>query len=257
MKSIIATLSLIIVIFSCNSGNKNRSETKFIIATLDTIIEIEQPKFNSSKDFVLGKFNYKNDTTFVRVNSAHSAKELFLNTDTYNAFLKMHEAANKDSIALKIISGTRNFEEQKLIWERKWIKYKNLQPLERALKILEYSAMPSSSRHHWGTDMDLNSLNNSYFNSGKGLKEYEWLTQHANTFGFYQVYTDKNNGRSGYNLEKWHWSYLPLASKYLEFYNQNIVANDIKGFEGSELAKELNIIDNYVNGISKKVKTSK
>ena len=53
--------------------------------------------------------------------------------------------------------------------------------------------MPSTSRHHWGTDIDLNSLNNSYFSSGKGLKEYDWLTTNANHYGFYQVYTDEKN----------------------------------------------------------------
>ena len=32
----------------------------------------------------------------------------------------MHAAAKKDGINLQIVSGTRNFEEQKGIWERKW-----------------------------------------------------------------------------------------------------------------------------------------
>ena len=80
----------------------------------------------------------------------------------------MVEAAEKEGISFKIISGTRNYFEQKAIWERKWQKYTALEPIERAKKILEYSSMPSSSRHHWGTDIDLNSLNNSYFNNGKG-----------------------------------------------------------------------------------------
>ena len=43
----------------------------------------------------------------------------------------------------------------------------------------------------------------------------------------------KRIGRTGYNLEKWHWSYLPLASKYLEFYNKKIsytmTLMDLKG----------------------------
>ena len=70
-------------------------------------------------------------------------------------------------------------------------------------------------------------------------------------------FTLKNNNRSGYNLEKWHWSYLPLASEYLEFYNSNITVIDINTFKGAELAKDLNIITDYVNGISQKAKTYK
>jgi len=238
------------------SGCKNKAKETIHSGTSDikedTIDVIDKDTLNISKHLVLGKFDYKTDSTFTKVNPEHSSKTIYLSNDAYNAFLKMHDAAKKDGISLTIISGTRNFYEQKAIWERKWIKYKSLNPKERALKILEYSSMPSSSRHHWGTDIDLNSLNNSYFNSGKGLKEYQWLATYANTFGFYQVYTDKSNGRTGYHLEKWHWSYLPLASKYLAFYNANISEKDISGFKGSEFALQLRIIEDYVNGISKK-----
>ncbi|MCA0131819.1 M15 family metallopeptidase [Winogradskyella alexanderae] len=206
------------------------------------------------KAFVLGKFNYKTDTNFIKVDPKYSSKEIYLNMEVYEAFIEMYDHAEKDGISLKIISGTRNFSEQKAIWERKWVKYTYLEPKERAEKILEYSSMPSTSRHHWGTDLDLNSLNNSYFNGGKGKSEYEWLKANANNFGFYQVYTEKSIGRTGYNLEKWHWSFLPLASKYLDFYNKNIEYSDIRGFKGDTLASEMKMIHNYVNGLSKKVK---
>ena len=208
------------------------------------------------KDLVLGKFNYKNNNLFVKVNPTHSSKTIYLNNEVYIAFVDMYKQAKADGIDLKIISGTRNFTEQKAIWERKWNKYKNLQPFERAKKILEYSSMPTTSRHHWGTDIDLNSLSNTYFEHGKGKKEYEWLIKNAHAFGFYQVYTSKETGRTGYNLEKWHWSYMPLASKYLNHYNTNINYIDITNFEGSELAEKLNIIPEYVNGISEEAKNA-
>lgn len=136
---------------------------------------------------------------------------------------------------------------------RKWEGYKNLSPIKRVKKILEYSSMPSTSRHHWGTDLDLNNLNNSYFEKGRGAKEYDWLIENTNKYGFYQVYTSKEEGRRGYNLEKWHWSYIPLSEKYLKFYNDNIKIDDIKGFEGAKLSKELDVIKVYVNGISKQL----
>lgn len=163
----------------------------------------------------------------------------------------MYEAAKTENINLKIISGTRNFYEQKRIWERKWKRHKDLSPIKRSLKILEYSSMPSTSRHHWGTDMDLNTLNNSYFEGGVGAKEYQWLKENASNYGFYKVYTSKKNGKTGYNMEKWHWTYMPLAKQYLEFYNSKIFYDDITGFKGSELAEEVYIIKKFVNGISK------
>ena len=43
-------------------------------------------------------------------------------------------------------------------------------------EIMKYSSMPSTSRHHWGTDIDLNSLENSYFEKGEGKKySIGWL----------------------------------------------------------------------------------
>ena len=209
------------------------------------------------KERLLGKVNYKTDSLFVKVDGQHSTKELYLNKECYDGFIVMYNKAKEDGIELKIISGTRSFTEQKAIWERKWNRYNQLPPKERALKILEYSSMPSTSRHHWGTDIDVNNLNNSYFETGKGKQEYEWLKTHANAFGFYQVYTSKDNGRTGYNEEKWHWSYLPLASKYLNAYNTNIVLEDINSFLGYDTAIELNVIANYVNGISETAKSYK
>jgi LAS superfamily LD-carboxypeptidase LdcB len=119
--------------------------------------------------------------------------------------------------------------------------------------ILTYSSMPSTSRHHWGTDIDINCVEGKYFESGKGLKEYNWLCENASKFGFCQVYTSKkNSNRTGYEMEKWHWSYLPVASKNLENFNKLIKYSDIKGFKGSNLAPKVKSIENYVNGIDNK-----
>lgn len=262
MKLFLITCSIVFV-FSCQSNASksidkelNSVQPESVIKT-DTLKPMPQDSLNITKEFVLGKFNYKTDTTFTKVSATHSAKTLYLHKNTYNAFLEMYNAAKEDGIELIILSGTRNFDEQKVIWERKWNKYKNLKPKERALKILEYSSMPSSSRHHWGTDFDLNSLTNSYFSSGKGKAVYDWLSANANNYGFFQVYTDKDHGRTGYNLEKWHWSYLPLASQYLNYYNTNITSADISEFKGAELAEDLHIIVDYVNGISEKAKQYK
>lgn len=245
---------IIFVLISCKEEKKRdnaikitepKTSTTTIKQTKDTVEEI-----CIDKNFVLGKFNYRKDTSFVKVKRIHSSKTIYLNKEVYNAFVKMYEAAKADNINLKIISGTRNFYEQKIIWERKWWKYNNLPPLKRAQKILEYSSMPSTSRHHWGTDIDLNNLNNSYFERGVGAKEYKWLKENAKKYGFHQVYTSKENGRTGYEMEKWHWSYMPIANKYLAFYNSNITYDEIAGFNGAELAEELNIIKDFVNGIS-------
>jgi zinc D-Ala-D-Ala carboxypeptidase len=175
----------------------------------------------------------------------------------------MSDAARKDGVDLVIISATRNFDSQKRIWENKWqgrtmVEGKNLTTVkdhkERARLILLYSSMPSTSRHHWGTDMDLNSLENSSFEHGEGLKIYQWLKTHASEFGFCQPYTSKSDGRTGYEEEKWHWSYLPLSGQFLEDYIRKVTYKDIKGFLGSDVAPSIDVIKNYVGGVACKKK---
>lgn len=214
------------------------------------------------KNVLTGKFNPRSDTAYVEATlGLANRKGLFVRKECYAAFKKMHEAAKNDGVSLVIVSATRNFYYQKGIWERKWngdrmVEGMNLakevpDPVERAKIILRYSAMPGTSRHHWGTDIDLNSVNNSYFETTKGKKVYQWLKEHASRFGFCQTYTAKNDQRpGGYEEEKWHWSYLPSAKNFLKQYEQKINYSDISGFPGAEAAKELNVIKEYVLGIN-------
>ncbi len=217
---------------------------------------------SSEKEYLLGRFDEKKDTRFVRLSDEYakgSAVGKYLRKETYEAFVKMAEAAQKDGVNLFIISATRNYEAQKSIWENKWegrtlVEGKNLTTItnlsERARMILLYSSMPGTSRHHWGTDMDLNALENSYFESGDGLKIYQWLLIHSAEYGFCQPYTSKAQGRTGYEEEKWHWSYLPLSSELLKKYVKNVLYSDIKGFKGSEIAQSIKVIEKYVDGVS-------
>jgi LAS superfamily LD-carboxypeptidase LdcB len=166
----------------------------------------------------------------------------------------MHQAAQEAGINLKIISATRTFAQQKGIWEEKWTRFAREAPgtTERALKILEYSAMPGASRHHWGTDIDLNDLNNQSFEpGGKYAKVYEWLQGHAHEFGFCQPYTAKNTDRpDGYNEERWHWSYVPLAKPLLQQYLQTVTNDMLTGFKGAETASSINTVGHYAAGIN-------
>ncbi len=212
---------------------------------------------------VTGKFDPKTHPSFTKVDIQYADREgLFLQKRTYDSFKQMHAAAKKDGIDLIIKSATRNFDYQKGIWERKWTGTAKIEngknasisyPManRRALKILEYSSMPGTSRHHWGTDIDLNNFENEYFSKGEGLTIYNWLGQHAADYGFCQVYTEKNQDRpNGYNEEKWHWSYLPVAQQLTALAKSSMSANMIAGFQGAEVAEELDVINNYVLGIN-------
>ncbi len=223
----------------------------------------KETKIQVDKNYLLGKFEPAQEKDFVEVDSKYTDnRRLYLRQETYEAFIRMHDAALQSDIKLIIISATRNFNSQKYIWERKWsgktlVDGKNLaetvnDPVERARIILRFSSMPGTSRHHWGTDIDLNALDNKYFSTGEGKETYYWLTKHASEYGFCQTYTPKGSTRpTGYEEEKWHWSYLPLARLFLDQYTQKVSYDDLKGFLGWETAKALRVIKDYVQTINK------
>ncbi len=216
-----------------------------------------------AKNILIGKPTARQrDSIMVPIPSTYANRTgMLMHRDAYKAFLDMHSAAESEGIALRIISAYRSFDHQTRIWENKWngrqILHGNINALdisdpgERALEILRFSAMPGTSRHHWGTDIDLNSLNNDYFASGRGKQEYMWLRENAHKFGFCQPYTsNEQRGFTGYEEEKWHWSYKPVASVYLQAFKEQVDYSDIAGFDGWETAQQLNVITRYVLSIN-------
>lgn len=265
MLQIPVTIALFIALNACNSENPARTsvpEASLKSELKDSLPVNDKSGIFADKKYLTGKINYASYPDFVIIQTAHTTKTgEYIRADVYEAFKKMREAALKEGVSLTIVSGARNFDRQKGIWEAKWngerkVEGKNLalevkDPAERARLILLYSSMPSTSRHHWGTDIDINSLEDSYFLSGKGKKEYEWLKAHAAEFGFCQVYSPKGTERPfGYEEEKWHWSYMPVSSILLKNYEKTVSLADITGFAGSATATDLKVIERYVLGIN-------
>ncbi len=205
------------------------------------------------KNYLMGKFDPSARGDFVPVPEEYnvSGYKTYLRKETLEAFLKMREAASLSGVELNIASATRNFNYQKKLWNDKWSIKDNFDGLEKFKEILEWSAAPGTSRHHFGTDIDINNVNPPYFDSQKGEKEYNWLVTNASQFGFCQTYNLKGNNRpTGYNEEKWHWSYLPLARNFTQEYKDLITEEDIKGFLGDEYVAGQNLINNYVLSIN-------
>jgi zinc D-Ala-D-Ala carboxypeptidase len=253
-RSVFVIMFIVLLLALFNKGIKGNFRTSSIAFITKAAIE---------KKYLLGQYNYKTEKNFVKVDVIYGNKEgMYLLEEVYNSFLKMRAAAAKEGITLIIVSATRNFSEQKTIWEAKWtgnrlVNGENLaltvkDPVERAKIILNYSSMPGTSRHHWGTDIDINSIENSYYATENGKKVYAWLQKNAASYGFCQPYTEKNQLRpNGYNEEKWHWSYISIANINLTEYVKIISNSDIIGFSGSETASSLNIINHYVLGLNK------
>jgi len=203
-------------------------------------------------NYLLGKFDPAARPDFAAVGKPYADRAgMSLRREAFEAFQKMWKAAQREGVVLKIISSTRTFAQQKTIWEGKWARFaaEAPDPEARARKILEYSSMPGASRHHWGTDLDLNDLNNASFEAGgKHEKVYRWLSAHAHEYGFCQPYTA---GRPhGYKEEKWHWSYTPLSKPLLDQYEKTLTDASFSGFQGADVAARIQVVKHYALGIN-------
>jgi len=197
-------------------------------------------------------------------------KGINLRKEAYDAFIEMKKAAYVDGVAIKVVSSYRDFYRQEAIWERKYLKYTeelNMSPDDAMDKIIEYSTIPGTSRHHWGTDIDLidgykkvkgDVLVPEKFGEGAPFNEFKnWMDKNAATYGFYLVYTD-NRKRKGFKYEPWHYSYAPISKPMLKtFRRKNLVRlllqEDIIGSEHFTSGFLKNYIVNNILDINPKL----
>jgi len=202
-----------------------------------------------TREELLGKIDVQTHTNFVRFVSG--GRTLYLREEAYEALSRMIQDARRDGINLSVVSAFRSFSDQKTIWESKWERFATAypNPTHRCLAILRYSAAPGTSRHHWGTEVDLVSVSPAFFATRQGQKILSWLEHHAPSYGFERPYTALSTTNGGYAEEPWHWSYRPLATNFLAAYTNTITPDDIQGFRGDQALKSIDLWS-YILGIS-------
>ena len=171
-----------------------------------------------------------------------------LRKKAHDAFVAMKNAAHTDGINIHMVSSFRSFAQQQAIFERKYEQYTGedgMEPLEAIDKIIEYSTIPGTSRHHWGTDIDIIDGNKKTtgdvlvpekFREGGPFEEFKkWMDENSKKFDYYLVYTDEPK-RKGFKYEPWHYSYAPLSIPMLTaFRGKNIMQLlEQEDFMGSE-----------------------
>lgn len=192
------------------------------------------------------------------IDDSHLSKSgISLDKDTLSAFQQMKSAAKQEGIDLRIVSGYRSFARQKAIWERKFKNYSKEFSAEIAVqKIISFSSIPGTSRHHWGTDIDLIDaavpspkgdllLQDNYHGNGAFCKLKSWLDQYSEDFGFYLVYTDDYD-RTGFQYEPWHYSFQPNSKVFLDFQQKETYrkAWEELNFEGKSILNS-EFMDSY------------
>ena len=147
--------------------------------------------------------------------------------------------AQQAGFQLAVASGHRSYQRQLAIFNDKFSGQRPVtsdrgQPLSRDAyddstwlhAVLRYSALPGTSRHHWGTDFDIwdpGSVGGDY-RLALEVQEYtgdgpfaalsDWLSQlisQDDAEGFYRPYTGKVGGVAA---EPWHLSHRPTAQPF-------------------------------------------
>lgn len=214
------------------------------------------------------------------LSDAHASYQLApgvqVQTRVGEAFLRLQAAAAQAGFDLVAVSGFRSFARQRAIWNRKFtgelpllsrhetpLAAMDLPEVARVTAILAWSALPGTSRHHWGTDIDIVdahahgpnetatlTLASTQF-GGAYFALHQWLDEVLPAFGFYRPY---DRDRGGVATEPWHISFAPLAAGYAAALNPAVWAatcatEDLAG-KTAVLAQLPTLFAQYVHNVA-------
>ena len=168
----------------------------------------------------------KNDFFLLGKNDLKETLNSGLLPEAYLKFKQMQNDAKKEGVEIEIVSGYRSYQKQKDIWNNKYNKnFENgILGIKNINRIIQYSTLPGTSRHHWGTDIDIIDkrfvpkgdllIEKNYTDNGIYSQLFSWMRKNSKKYGFYLVYDDSPK-RKGFKFEPWHYSYKPLSVIFL------------------------------------------
>lgn len=189
-----------------------------------------------------------------------------LHAEVIQPWTELVGAAKKSGFELALASGHRGFERQRLIWNAKLsgsrpvldddgntIALDSLSPIERIHKVMRWSALPGTSRHHWGTDMDiydraavadtyqLQLVPAEYIDDGPFSPMIQWLHDYLEQAAAPAFFFPYQQDRNGIAPEPWHLSYRPVAERFQHLWSLSALSSLIVN---SDIREKECIIDN-------------
>jgi LAS superfamily LD-carboxypeptidase LdcB len=192
------------------------------------------------------------------------------------AFVALAADAAHDGIDLVAASAFRDFNAQLTIWNGKFRGERRL--LDRAgvpldisrmdeeaivRAILQWSALPGASRHHWGSEIDVfdraalpagarpRLVPEEYAPDGVFAALTASLRQHAARHGFFLPY---DSDRGGVQPEPWHLSYAPVSAAALPALTLPVLGAALQGaaLAGAAVVQRLlpEIHERYVRAVA-------
>lgn len=196
------------------------------------------------------KDNYLNKINLVKTKDVDN-NDIYLEEETYNAYLKLRNFLLLKNIEIGISSAYRSINEQTAVYKELEEKYG-----EEYAKLT--AATPGYSEHHTGLAIDINiKVDGKYPENNKELEQqvkyYENIFKYLKDFGFILRYPKGKEKITGYNYEPWHIRYVGLVPANLIMNNNLTLEEYLNDFSGIiALNKKSGPTSrDYVNEISK------
>ena len=159
--------------------------------------QADETRSDFSIDMLVNK-NYAVSADFEPDNLVETSDGFRLNQEAYNAFLAMQAAAREEGLALEINSAYRSVSEQQAVFDAQCTRYGQSY-------CESHVAKPGFSEHHTGLAIDIKTPHNGTFAHSK---EFAWLKEHAQEYGFIWRYQEAQQKYSRFAEEAWHYRYV-------------------------------------------------
>ncbi len=131
----------------------------------------------------------------VNLGSAYGGGQLEKKAAEY--FKKMADAAKKDNISIRNVSGYRSYSTQSYLYNN-YVSQDGVKNADR------YSARPGTSEHQTGLATDINYVSDSF----EYTEAYKWLIKNSYKYGYILRYPKGKEFITGYMYEPWHYRYV-------------------------------------------------
>lgn len=125
-------------------------------------------------------------------------------------YTAMYNAAKADGCDLTPFSGYRSISLQQRNYENKINRYldQGYSYLDAARKAATIILPPGTSEHNLGLAMDIRCADNWF----EDTKEFDWLMEHAQDYGFILRYPKDKQDITKITYEPWHWRYVGVEA---------------------------------------------
>ena len=133
-----------------------------------------------------------------------------IDKDVWPYMRAMIEAAWKDGVQLYVWSPYRSYDTQNMLFQKQVNRQKERDPsltqAEAEAKAATVVARPGTSEHNTGLAADFNMADDKF----ETTPMYEWMTKHAEEYGFILRYTGEKQAITGVIHESWHWRFVGI-----------------------------------------------